>query len=182
MAHAPGVAGAKVTMPISLTVQPETKIAALQWSLIYPESDIASVNVAAAPAAQAAGKTVVCAAKRGSAMCLLFGMNSNVMPDGVFVEVTFELSEWPHPLIGIELKTLAAARVPANGLRSQRILNRGSWSRRARPGRHDAPEALEWFRPDSKYQLQLKLVRTAGKRPVLKVPCFVRIRYGARTA
>jgi hypothetical protein len=109
MAHAPGVAGAKVTIPISLTVQPGAKIAALQWSLVYPESDIVSVTVAAAPAAQMARKTVVCARKQGSATCLLFGMNQNVMPDGVLVEVTFELSEQPHSLIGIELKNIAGA-------------------------------------------------------------------------
>jgi hypothetical protein len=108
MAHAPGVAGAKVTMPLSLTVQPGAKIAALQWSLIYPESDIVSVNVAATPAVRAAGKTVVCAGKRGSATCVLFGMNHNVMPDGMLVEVTFELSEQPHSLIGIELKNVTA--------------------------------------------------------------------------
>jgi hypothetical protein len=114
MTHAPGVAGAKVTMPISLAVPPGAKIAALQWSLIYPDSDIVSVNVAAAPAIQMARKTVVCSGKRGSATCVLFGMNQSVMPDGVLVEVTFELSQQPHTLIDIELKNMVAA-TPVGG-------------------------------------------------------------------
>ena len=109
MSPTPSVAGAKVTMPISLTVPPGAKIAALQWSLIYPESDIVSVNVAAAAAVQMVHKTVVCSGKRGSATCVLFGMNQCVMPDGVLVQVTFELSEQPHTLINIELNNIVAA-------------------------------------------------------------------------
>ncbi len=103
------MAGAQVSAPISVRVRPPAKVAALQWSLAYPQEDIASVTVVAAAVAAAADKTVVCDSKPGNTRCLLFGMNQNVIPDGVLVEVTLELSERPHALIAIELKNVVAA-------------------------------------------------------------------------
>src|SRR5688572_12624413 len=74
--------GNVVTLPLTLAStggQP----AALQWRVNYSNLDLASVNVAVGPAATAAGKAVQCNATAGSIICILAGINSAVIGNGV---------------------------------------------------------------------------------------------------
>lgn len=120
MAHATGLAGTKVSTPISLSADPQYQVAALEWSFNYPEEDIVSVQVTAGEAAAAADKTIACAHTEGSTKCLLYGMNRKIMSNGVVAEATFELSQRPHSSIPIQLKNVIAvtpdsARLPVSG-------------------------------------------------------------------
>src|ERR1700691_6761884 len=49
--------------------------AGLQWTFVYPVSQISAVSATAGPAATAAGKTLSCASAPGLFTCLLSGLN-----------------------------------------------------------------------------------------------------------
>jgi hypothetical protein len=67
--------------------------AGLQWTMTYSAADITAVNVQAGPAAQSAGKSVMCAStKPGAYMCLLEGSNAKTIGAGVAAVATFTVS------------------------------------------------------------------------------------------
>lgn len=109
IANASGLAGTKVSAPISLSTDSRYQVAALGWSFSYLDADIISVQVTAGEAAAAADKTVVCASTEGSTTCLLYGMNFNLLSNGVVAEATFELSPRPHSSIPVRLTNVTAA-------------------------------------------------------------------------
>src|SRR4051794_9360199 len=59
LSSAAGSAGTTVSLPLSVT-STNAQPAALQWTLSYAASNVASIDVSAGPAAVAAGKSVSC--------------------------------------------------------------------------------------------------------------------------
>lgn len=82
------------TLSINITLEPSggAQPAALEWTLNYPASAIASVDVAAGASATAAGKSVTCAAAHGSTKCVLFGTNKNILNPGIAATATFHIA------------------------------------------------------------------------------------------
>jgi hypothetical protein len=109
LANASGLAGTKVSTPISLSADSRYRVAALKWSLNYQQANIVSVQVTAGETAAAANKTVVCTSTEGSTTCLLYGINRNVVSNGVVAEATFELSPRPRSSILVRLTNVTAA-------------------------------------------------------------------------
>ncbi len=58
----------------------------------YSPADVSSVTVTAGAAATSVGKTVVCSTGTGSATCLLYGVNSATIPNGVVAQFALHLS------------------------------------------------------------------------------------------
>jgi hypothetical protein len=116
MAHTTGLAGTKVSAPISLSADSQFQVAALEWSFSYPDADIVAVEVTAGEAAVAADKTVLCASTEGTTTCLLYGINRNLVSNGVVAEATFELSPRPHSSITVQLKNVIAVTPDSNSL------------------------------------------------------------------
>lgn len=88
---AASIAGGTVTLPLSMTAtggQP----AAMQWTMTYPASDVASLTVTAGPSATAAGKAVQCRTSAGSTICVLSGVNTNTMANGTVATVAVQLA------------------------------------------------------------------------------------------
>jgi len=74
--------------------------AGLQWELNYDPVAITQLTVAAGPVAIEAEKDVQCnAIGPGTLRCILVGMNSNVIPDGVAAQITITIQtqEGPTP-------------------------------------------------------------------------------------
>jgi uncharacterized protein (TIGR03437 family) len=94
LAAATGSAGGTVSLPISLT-STGTQPAALQWTVTYAPSDIVSVNVAAGAAATAAGKTIQCNIAPGSTLCILSGLNTTTIANGVVATLSIKLAVSP---------------------------------------------------------------------------------------
>ncbi|MBZ5595029.1 MAG: hypothetical protein LAP39_22530 [Acidobacteriia bacterium] len=86
------VAGASVSLNLSLIVTPGSEPAALEWTYSYAAKDFTAVSVTAGPAAVAAGKSVSCAGSSGSYTCLLFGLNNTALTSGVVASATFTVS------------------------------------------------------------------------------------------
>ncbi len=83
------VAGGSVVLNLSLTsVGPQPS--GLQWTFTYPAGDVTSMQVAAGAAATAALKTVSCGTAAGSMTCILFGMNTTAIGDGVVATLTLQ--------------------------------------------------------------------------------------------
>lgn len=83
--------GGSLTLDLTLaaaTVQP----AALQWTFAYPTSDISSFSVVAGPSAASASKSLYCTNSAGQVTCLLAGMNTNTIPNGVVASVILATS------------------------------------------------------------------------------------------
>src|SRR6476620_11531991 len=86
LSSASTMAGSTVTIPLSLNatgVQP----AALQWTLDYSSSDIASISVSAGPVAVDASKSIQCLPTAASTICLLTGVNTNTIANGIVATV-----------------------------------------------------------------------------------------------
>lgn len=75
--------GGLASLSLTLTSPAGQEPAALQWSFTYPAGSLTNLSVAAGPAATAAGKSVTCATNAGSYMCILAGMNANIIANGV---------------------------------------------------------------------------------------------------
>jgi len=88
VSSASGAPGGQVTLNLTLnTAYPGTS-QGLEWTLNSPSPEIASVTTTAGPAAVAAQKSLYCA----NQTCLLAGLNSSPLSDGVVATVTLTLS------------------------------------------------------------------------------------------
>lgn len=91
LSSAPGSAGTTVSLPLSVT-STNAQPAALQWTLSYAASDVTSIAVTAGPAAGAAGKSVSCQSATTTTVCVLVGMNSAPIANGVIASIAVQLS------------------------------------------------------------------------------------------
>jgi hypothetical protein len=82
------VPGGSVVLNVSLANSGGAQTAAVQWTMGYPLSDVASVSAAAGPGLSAPGKSLSCNTSNGSAICVAYGMNSNIIGNGVLATVT----------------------------------------------------------------------------------------------
>lgn len=83
---------------IALSIASTTQPAGVQFSLIYSAAGIAAVNVTAGPAAVAAGKTITCASSPGSTICVVAGINSNTIADGVLAQIAVTPTTYVGPV------------------------------------------------------------------------------------
>ncbi len=86
-----GNAGGTVTLNLSLSAT-VTQPAALQWTLKYSPTDFTAATVAAASDATSAGKSLTCSAAVGSETCVLVGMNSTLIGNGIVATVVLTVS------------------------------------------------------------------------------------------
>jgi len=84
--------GGAVTLNLTLNVPGVPQPAGIEWTIGYSVADFTSINVAAGPAATAAGKSVSCSAGSGTSSCILFGLNQNTMSSGVIATITLGVS------------------------------------------------------------------------------------------
>jgi len=110
-------AGSSVVVPINLTSLGGAQATAIQWTMSYPP-DITRVVFAAGPAATNANKTIAC----NGNMCLIYGMNNNVIPDGAVATATLQISSTPSAstipiqLTGVVATTQQGGSISAAGV------------------------------------------------------------------
>jgi hypothetical protein len=66
--------------------------ASLEWTLAYPAANVTQAVVTAGPQAAAAVKSVTCKAASGSQICVLEGLNSSKILNGIVATATLHLS------------------------------------------------------------------------------------------
>jgi uncharacterized protein (TIGR03437 family) len=91
LASASGAPGSSISLDLTLSSS-QNSIASAQWTLDYWPVDVAAVSVVAGPAAASSGKSVYCAGGAGALNCILAGLGSGVLGDGVLARVTVQLA------------------------------------------------------------------------------------------
>jgi hypothetical protein len=86
------MAGGTGSANISLSATSGSAPTSVLWTLTYSETDISSITLAPAAAATAAGKTVACAAGAGSVICIVSGLNTTAIPNGIIATANFSVS------------------------------------------------------------------------------------------
>jgi hypothetical protein len=66
--------------------------ASIEWATNYSTTDFSSVSVSAGAAATAAGKSISCNNTAGSRKCVAWGVNSNVIANGIIATVAMTIS------------------------------------------------------------------------------------------
>src|SRR6476646_7405371 len=91
LASGSGAPGATISLDLILASN-QPAVAAVQWTFTYWATDVAGIDVAAGPAAVSAGKSVTCRGGAGTVNCLLWGLNTNIIPNGVVARVKVTLA------------------------------------------------------------------------------------------
>src|SRR5579863_371676 len=95
LAAGSGAPGAQITLTVSLATN-GTLPAAVQWDLIYTSTDLGPAGgtfYATGAAATAAGKQASCnTVFPGDVRCIVAGLNSTTISDGVLATLTFQIS------------------------------------------------------------------------------------------
>src|SRR5580658_4681167 len=84
--------GGTAVLNISIASTGGAQPAAVQWTLGYSATDISSITVTTGAAATAAGKSVTCSSVSGGMTCLVFGLNTTVIADGVVAQATVQVA------------------------------------------------------------------------------------------
>jgi len=100
-----------VTLNISLDTAHPGETAGLQWTLNSPAGGVASFNTAVGPAAAAAQKSLYCA----NTTCLLAGINSIPLSNGVIATVTLTLSPTATGNLVVQLSNPVEALLDGTG-------------------------------------------------------------------
>ncbi len=111
LGSASGTPGSSVVLPITLASAGGAQTAAIQWTFAY-SSDIASVTVALGASASTAGKSVSC----NGNTCVVWGLNSTVIPDGAVAIATFQIAANPSSSIPIQVTGPVAANPDGSGI------------------------------------------------------------------
>jgi len=86
-----GVPGGKAVLYVSLDAK-GTQLTGLQFTLRYSDLDFTSVQVTAGPSAIVTGKSIYCGNTAGSYTCLVVGLNSTPISDGVVATLSLSIS------------------------------------------------------------------------------------------
>jgi Bacterial Ig-like domain (group 2) len=111
LSSASGEPGGPVTLNISFDTAYPGKSAALQWTLNSPAGEVASFNVVAGPAAESAQKSLYCVDQT----CLLAGINSYPLGNGVIATVTLNLSSTATGNLVVQLSNPVEALLDGTG-------------------------------------------------------------------
>jgi hypothetical protein len=113
--------GRSTSLNLSMTASAGAGPTGLEWTIGYSPADVSSVTVTAAAAATGAGKTVACSTGTGSLTCLLYGVNSATISNGVVAQLAVRLSpSTTSTSTAIRITRTAAAggagsAIPTNG-------------------------------------------------------------------
>ncbi len=86
-----GAPGAVATVNLTMASTGGAQAAGLQWTLT-PGAGISSVTFTPSASATAAGKSVSCSPNGASIACVLFGLNTNLLTDGVVATAAVTIS------------------------------------------------------------------------------------------
>ena len=113
--------GSSISLSLSMTGSAGGGPDGLQWTTVYSPADISSITVTPGPAAVLAGKTVACSNRTGSLTCLLYGLNTPIIRNGVVAQLVVDLSpsttstSTTIQITGTVAASLAGSAIPITG-------------------------------------------------------------------
>jgi hypothetical protein len=81
-----------VTLEISLHAPPNSRPAAIQWTLSTPSSGVISITVDDGPGLSSAMKSAMCSGRATAYRCIIVGANAEAVPNGMVARITLVLA------------------------------------------------------------------------------------------
>ena len=103
------VAGGSGSFSLSITSDSGSSPASLEWTLGYSSTDLSNVTITAGPASTSAGKSVSCTSGTGTARCIIWGLNTTAIVNGVIATASFAVSKSAAASSVIQLTKLSAS-------------------------------------------------------------------------
>ena len=121
IASASAIAGGTGSANISISTTSGSAPASVQWKLTYSQADISGMTLVPAAAATSAGKTLTCISGTGSVECIISGLNTAAIPNGIIATAQFRVpaSAGESSSLGITGVVAASASgivLPATGV------------------------------------------------------------------
>ena len=111
--------GGSITLNITVTSSSGAKPQSLQWTMGYNSSAVTGVSVTPGNATTAAGKTLTCFSTASTTDCVVEGINSNVIGNGVVATATFSMATGlPNGPVPVTMAPVFAAGQNGNGISS----------------------------------------------------------------
>jgi hypothetical protein len=106
------------TVNLLLTLGGTPQAADLQWTLTYPVADLSSIVFSVGPNATAAAKTLQCGPNTGGSMiCVIFGINQNIIDAGTVAMLSATIAPLPpDQIIPLTLSALFASDPAGSGI------------------------------------------------------------------
>jgi uncharacterized protein (TIGR03437 family) len=96
------IPGGTVSLSLTLTSPSGSQPAGLQWTLTYSPAAVIAITASRGPVAGAAGKSITCVGSPGAYQCILIGLDTTVMQNGVAAVVRVTVAaNVPSAAIGI---------------------------------------------------------------------------------
>jgi uncharacterized protein (TIGR03437 family) len=92
LSSASGSPGATVNLSVLLDQQGGAQTAGLQWKVNYSTSVFSAISFSTGAAASGAEKSLSCDAGDGTLTCVVFGLNTNPIPDGTVAIISLTIS------------------------------------------------------------------------------------------
>jgi hypothetical protein len=93
LSSTPALADTPVTLSLTLDSESGTEPSAVQWILTFPPGPATVESAVAGPAAESAGKSLMCASQTaGSYSCILYSLGTSAIPNGVVAQLTVRTS------------------------------------------------------------------------------------------
>jgi hypothetical protein len=102
------MAGGSGSLNISIASTSSSASTALEWTLSYSATYISNMKLAAGAALTSAGKSLSCADGNGQVRCIVWGLNTKPIPNGVLATGTFEVSLHAPSSLALEITGLTA--------------------------------------------------------------------------
>ena len=115
------VPGGSTTLNLSLATSGGAQPAGVQWTLTYSPSDITGISFTAGTSSSVASKSISCSSTSGSTTCIDFGMNSNVIANGVLGIATVAIAAGTVDasasiqMSGVIASTAGGSAIPGSG-------------------------------------------------------------------
>lgn len=109
LSSASAAPGSTVTLNVSLSSAAGSAPAGLQWTFTYSDALVATVSAQAGPAAVSAGKSISCSGAPGAYQCLIWGMNTSPIPNGVVATITLGVSGAASGTAALQLDSAVGA-------------------------------------------------------------------------
>lgn len=101
--------GGTAAMSLNIAATGAMLPAAIQWSFTYSATDVAGIQVALSAGATASGKSVTCFTGSASTSCVVFGVNSSTLTNGLLATVSISLtSSVTNPSVPIQIASVLA--------------------------------------------------------------------------
>jgi len=102
-------AGGTGSVNISMSAASGSSPAGVEWTLTYSTTAISGMTLTASSTVTAAGKTLTCASSTGSVKCILEGLNTTAIPNGVIAVAQFTVSTSAPSSLSIGITGVVAA-------------------------------------------------------------------------